>query len=797
VLREHVAAHPLREHAQGLLMRALSRSGDTAGALQAYAEARAMLVEELGVEPGPDLRELHRAILNREAALDIAPTKPAASDRVQPRELPPDIGCFVGRDDETRRMTVALASTAGSVRSRPSVVVIHGPGGAGKSALAVHAAHAAARHFPGGQLYVDLFGSTPGLRALSVLDILGHLLTSLGVPRSGLPTDEGEAISRFRTLSSDRRLLIVLDNADDAGTILRVLPASGGSAVIITSRRPLATVEADLRVRLDGLSEAGGLDLLAQLTSGTRVEPTVASKILELCDHLPLAVRIVAGRLAGRPDLSPHDLADRLSDRGRRLDELELEGLAVRTCIRAGYEAVESSTGPLGQLAARAFRTIGLLNTPDVTPDVVAAMLTHEDNNLVKAALDLLVNVELLEPIATGRYKLHDLVRLVAAELAADKDDPAERERALFGGIAYYAAGMKLAFIRITGGRLMPDSREDFSRALTGTSDRLVVPEFPKPADASRWADAEHRCVLAAVEQASTAGELLSRTIAWCAQALWYHYYLRHDWVANDRLVDAVQRAGRADISAWAHLAVGRRAAELGRPEDAIGSFKIALAEYSAARNWEGVALAHNALGIATESLDTDLSLRHYTDFLEVCRRQGLRGGEALALFNIGNISGITGRLDEALAVTKLALSRREELNDAQGVGLALSQLAMLHAVRREPDDAIACADEALSWARQVGDQFQEKSTLLIRSEAQLIKGRLTEALRDAEVAGSLAADRGHRYIKALSAIQRSKILAAGGEGPQLTEADIVPVIVRVTAGIRRDFLLERVLLPG
>jgi tetratricopeptide (TPR) repeat protein len=354
---------------------------------------------------------------------------------------------------------------------------------------------------------------------------------------------------------------------------------------------------------------------------------------------------------------------------------------------------------------------------------------------------------------------------------------------------------MNLTFTRITSGRLMPEYHRENSGAQSGMPDNLRVPHFRQPADASRWADVEHRCVLAAVEQASTGGATLNRTIVWCAEPLWHHYYMRHDWASIDRLIDAVHRAGQVDFSAWAHLAAGRREAELGRPENSIGSFNLALAEYHAADNWDGVALAHTALGIAYENLDADLSLRHYTSCLEACRRHRLRGGEALALFNIGAISGIIGRLDDALAATEGALTLRLALNDAQGIGGALCHLAMIRAVRGELGEAIACANDALVAVRQVGDQLREVTTLLARSQMYLRTGQLTVALCDADAAGSLAADRGHRYMAALSSIQRSKILAAEGKGPQLAEADIVPVIVRAAAGIRRDLLLERVLL--
>jgi hypothetical protein len=322
---------------------------------------------------------------------------------------------------------------------RAAVVVVYGPGGSGKSALAVHLAHKVAAEFPDGQLYVDLLGSTPGLRPLGPIDVPRSLLRGLGLRESEIPHDAADAAAHFRTVTADRRLLIVLDNMADAGWLTALLPANHASAVLVTSRRPFGGLDVDRRLRLDGLPAHVGSTLLAQLAEEVAIDTVIADRIVQLCARLPLAIHTAAGRLTTRPDLSPAEFAKRLADRRMRLDELELDGLGVRSSVGIGYEALASGENHVGRLAARAFKAVGLLNVPDVDPAVVPAMLQELNVAVVCAALDHLVNAGLIEPLPGGRHRFHDLVRLVAAERATE--DNSSRTETLPRGLAYYARG--------------------------------------------------------------------------------------------------------------------------------------------------------------------------------------------------------------------------------------------------------------------------------------------------------------------------------------------------------------------
>jgi DNA-binding SARP family transcriptional activator len=433
-LTELVRRYPYRERLHAALMRALYRAGRTAEALAAFRHARQLFHDELGTEPGEELQRLHQAILNRDADPGLARRPPAGRRPVQ--ELPVEVSGFVGRAPEMVWVRAALAPGRPG-RRRPPVVVLFGPGGTGKSALAVRVAHELASEFPDGQLYVDLCGSTPGMRPLPPVEVLGRFLRRLGVHPSEVPSGEAEAAALFRSVAASRRLLLLLDNAADRDQVAGLIPGTAGCAVLVTSRHPLSTLDADERRRVEALPDSDGLALLAGLTGRLAAEPVAARQIVALCGGLPLAIRIAAGRLAGRPDLTGAEYARRLADRSRRLDELQLDDLAVRASIRTSYDALLGDDDPAGRLAARAFRMLGLLHVPDVAPPVVAAMLAQSEVDRARAALDRLVDAQLVEPVAGGRYRLHDLVRLVAAERAAEEETGIDREQSLFRAIAF------------------------------------------------------------------------------------------------------------------------------------------------------------------------------------------------------------------------------------------------------------------------------------------------------------------------------------------------------------------------
>jgi DNA-binding SARP family transcriptional activator/tetratricopeptide (TPR) repeat protein len=766
LLREHVRAHPLRERSHSLLMRALHRVGDIAGALAAYADARSAIVDQLGIEPGEELRRLQQALLDRHPETersDPSAAEPTARITLlsHPRELPPEIAHFVGREAEFAEARAAIASPARPRRHRAAVVVLHGPGGSGKSALAVHLAHEMADMFPEGQLYVDLLGSTPGLRPLATVDVLQRLLRRLGVPNGQIPHSAGDAAARFRTLTAGRRLLIVLDNAHDASQLAELLPASDASAVLVTCRPPLGSVEADRRIRLAGLPRRDGLALLAQLTQERIMDQDQAERVVALCDHLPLALRIVAGRLSNLPTVSAADFAERLADRRRRLDELELDGLAVRTSIGVGYEALVHSERAIPRLAARVFRLLGLLNVPDFRPEVVAAMLGDRDSSAARAALDHLVSVGLLEPSAAGRYRLHDLVRLFSVERAATEEDSHAAAEALHSGLSYYAGALFKADRLQRPGRM----------TLVGEPPippHVLLPGFSTIDQARAWVDAELSSLVAAAEQASSRSDGSRRMALHIGEALWESLYRRQDWTTARRLgtmiLDAAQRHGDREVAGWAHIAVGRSAADFCEWDLAVDHFEQALSIQSELGNHQGIALSLNSLGVVNLYLgDLVSGERYYSECLEFVRKHHMRAAEGVLLHNLGVLYIASGRYRDAIAAGAGGLAVRRELEDPVGVSTTLNALAAAYCLANDLDQSFECASEAISISRQVGDQLSEHFNLVVRSEVNLRRGDVTGAMADVEEAHVSARQRGDMYTQALTLRQKSRLLTAAG----------------------------------
>ncbi|MFC8195725.1 BTAD domain-containing putative transcriptional regulator [Streptomyces sp. NPDC057298] len=409
-LRPFIERHPLRERAYGRLMLALYRGGDVQGAVRVFHRARCALREELGIDPGRELSQLLQAMLARDFELETPPPRTGSGipvERSTPRQLPPSPTNFVGRTAELGHMASMLRADAG-----PVVVAIHGPGGIGKSALSLRAAHAVADHFPDGQLYVDLQGASSDLPPLPPGEVLRRFLRTLGIQRHEPPLIEAEAATLLQSLLADRRVLVVLDNATDASQVRPLLPAGRGCATIITSRPVLSTLDAE-QIPLGELDHAEGVAALALYAGEARVaeDPEAVDAVARACGGHALATRIAGARIAARPALPIAWLRERLER--QRLEEWSAGDLDLRACFAAGYETLPDAT------AARAFRLLGAVcGSADLSVGLVAALLGSDDAT-TEAALDDLVQARLLEAVSEGRFLMHPLIRLYAAELLA------------------------------------------------------------------------------------------------------------------------------------------------------------------------------------------------------------------------------------------------------------------------------------------------------------------------------------------------------------------------------------------
>jgi DNA-binding SARP family transcriptional activator len=426
LLRRHLHVHPLRERSWAHLMLAQYRSGDTAGALRTFANARAVTREQLGIEPDARLSNLHRAILDRSPELLATPpltttrhtrsrpvdTAPVGRDTVRvPHRLPPDLATFTGRHDE-------LAALLAAVRTRSdtglTAFVLHGPGGVGKSALALHAAHLLADEFPGGHVYIDARWQPPTSTVGAPDELLARTLRALGLPTGEMPTRTEERAEALRCRLSTGRVLILVDNVATAAQVRHLLSADGPSALLVTSRATLSTLDLAARAPVTAPDSHEATAMLAAYAGADRVaaEPGAAADIVRLCDHLPLALRITGTQLAQRPQWPLRLAVQRLINPRHRLDALSHHDLSMRDCLAVAYTEVAN----LDRLAALVFQRLSGMPT-EVSPQETAAA-TGISAERAWAALELLAEAQLLTATSPGRYQLSRLTRCYAEELA-------------------------------------------------------------------------------------------------------------------------------------------------------------------------------------------------------------------------------------------------------------------------------------------------------------------------------------------------------------------------------------------
>ncbi|MFF4604372.1 BTAD domain-containing putative transcriptional regulator [Streptomyces sp. NPDC001339] len=435
-LHETVLAHPLRERPRGQLMLAQYRAGRRAEALKVFQDGRRQFTEALGIEPGSELRRLQSAILRDDP--DLLPRDgvgQADDEHVVPAQLPFPPRIFVGRQEELAALDALLHNGGLHPAGAPVVGWITGAAGSGKTAVAVHWAHHHAVAFPDGQLYADLGGNGGEGEPAHPGDILKGFLSALGVPGDRIPADAGERGALYRSVLSDRRVLLVLDDVRSFRQVRPLLPGGGHCRVLVTGRGrgddPAAECSA-VRVRLGALAEPDAVRLLGELVGEGRIaaEAGQAERLARLCERLPLALRIAAGRLAGKPHWTVAQLAARLFDERSRLDELSQGEVDLRAVLTAGYHR-------LSQPARVLYRRLGLLATADFAAWAGAALVgtsAGEAERLLEQLVDLqLLTVAGVDADGRTRYTFPfaGLLHPHARECAEAEDGAQERWRAL------------------------------------------------------------------------------------------------------------------------------------------------------------------------------------------------------------------------------------------------------------------------------------------------------------------------------------------------------------------------------
>ncbi|HEX6360416.1 AfsR/SARP family transcriptional regulator [Actinophytocola sp.] len=666
-LRGLLSEHPLREELWELLIQALTAAGRRADAVAAYAEATQVLRTELDTTPGPEL---------------LAALTPVC-------QLPRDLPDFTGRDELVDELAGLMSD-----RDDPTVIVLSGPPGVGKSAVAVRVAHLTRAVFPDGQLHLDLAGTAASPRR--PFDVLPELLRAVGVTE--IPRTLAERAAVLRSVLAGRRMCLVLDDAGSAAQVAPLLPGAGGSAVLVTSRVMLPDLVGTHPVELDVLGEPEAVRLLAGIvgTARTRAEPDAAAAILRFCGRLPLAIRVAGTRLAHRRGWTLRTLADRLRDERRRLDELRVGDLAVRASVGLSYESLPAD-------AARAFRLLGLLGPVRWPGWVVAALLDREHADDV---LDLLVDNHLVELVGPDRYRLHDLLRCYAAELA-EKDERAV-ERVLGGYLTRASAGA------------------------AGMPYFGVLPQDAEPgADPASWFDAERHTGVAMVSLAEAWG---ADELTWQLAATFAPYFdLRghqDDWQRTHvKALAAARRAGNRRGEAIVLRNLGQVALYRDDYAEARSALTTAHELFTTVGDDRGAAIALAGLGTVLRILgDHDHALDCCHGALELFARVGDRQGEAVARLAAGSVWLALGCLAPAGRWFTDAYELSAAIGDRHREAHALKRIATLHQRRGDLPAAREHLGRALTIFRELDDEHCVGYTNQSLGELCLHSGELTAA---------------------------------------------------------------------
>lgn len=708
-LSELVSDYPLRERVRAQHMLALYRSGRQAEALESFQAVRSILRDELGLEPGDKLCMLQRAILAQDKTLDWSAGRgerlppPGGPRAVVPRQLPAAAADFAGRQDMLTILADMLSQPPSGDGRCPPIACLHGEGGVGKTALALHVAHAVRQHYPDGQLFAQLQGADG--RPTHPMHLLARLISSLGGPPTVLPHELPDRIAAYRSLLGDRRILIVLDDASSATHAAALIPGNPECGVLITSRPPLADLPGARHFQVEKLDESACVEMLGNVigTERTAAEPAAAQQLARFCDCLPLAVRIVAAKLATRRHWRIAKMVQRMADEPRRLDELALDSVGVRATLATSYSG-------LSQQSRRLFTRLSLLGTADFGAWVSAPLL---DESLDRASdvLDELVEAGLVEACTDTdnitRFRMHDLVRIYALERLATDETAADRTTALRCLVTCWLSLAVDAHHRAYDG----------GYGLHGDAAKWELPEQVRDVlleSPLSWFRRERAGLILAVTQAAQTGlDEVCWDLAVTMVTLFESDYLVDDWQKTHELaLEVTRRSGNIRGEAALLLSLGNLAMT-DRLSEAPHYLRQALQIFTRLGDLHGCALALSALAFVDRIRGNcrEASAR-YKQALEDCRRSGERIGEIDVLGSLAQIEMDWDHFDEARRLLDEASVLCGTLKAARAIAQTEHRLAELFLRMGAYTFAEQSFRSALAMVRDEGDLVGEAYAL-------------------------------------------------------------------------------------
>ena len=667
-----------------------------------------------------------------------------------PRQLPSPPAHFTDRLPEVEAITAALADA--SDRDGPGLAVITGPGGIGKTALALHVLHAVSARFPDGQLYADMSAHGPH-GPTAPAELLGGILLGLGVPSTELPAEHASRASLYRSLTADRSIAILLDDASTSTQVRALLPASRCSAVVVTSRKRLSGLVASgsRMVPLEALPPEAAVELLSRAVGRQRVseEPEPARNVAALCGGMPIAVHIVAARLASRPRWRLATMAAELTDERRRLRALVAEDgeLSVAATFDLSYRGLSSD-------AARLYRRLGLFPGTDFDRDSAAALLGDADAD-VDDLLEVLLGANLVMDTGPERFRFHDLLRLHACR-QAERDDGEDERRA-----ALRAVMESLLDRAVAADQLVTPLRPHLGERYRASTE----PPFTSRGQALDWLEDALPNLVACARTAFSHGwyELVWQFY----EAMWGVFLYRghtDEWrTVGTIAVDAAVSCGDGVAEVRMLLQSTAVHNRLRSPAAATALFERALFRAQELGDWQGEATAREGLGAAAHARgDMVEAIDHYGQSLALNKKHGRRRGVALLLCYMGHALADIGHHGEAVTNFRSSAQVADEIGDRHcwaqavvGAGTCLAASGAVTEAITEVEAGLAAlpADEAASLRLPVLEKL---------ADLQERVGETGEARRHRQEALEIATSLGDRRADALRVLLEPGSLQAG-----------------------------------
>jgi DNA-binding SARP family transcriptional activator/tetratricopeptide (TPR) repeat protein len=709
-VRKLLTEHPLTEPLTAILMRALVAAGRDSEALDRYSLTRNRLGDELGSDPGPELRALHAAILRGEplsSEKNASSAEPAPVRPPVPRQLPAHTPRFAGRANELAELAALLEKSTHDGVAAVVITAINGTAGVGKTALALHWAHHVAERFPDGQLYVNLRGFDPTGIPARPGETLRGFLHALGMHPEQIPTTVDAQAALYRSLTADRRLLVVLDNARDAEHVRPLLPAGPGCLVMVTSRNQLAGLTAQEGARLitlDVLTPEDARALLTRHLGHDRVaaDPDAVTELIEQCARLPLALAIVAARAATYPRFALRVLVKELSDASTRLATLDTGDAAtnIRTVFSWSYKHLSAQAG-------RMFRLFGLHPGPHIAL-LAAARLADLDQTRTQETLDELVQAQLLMQYTPGRYTCHDLLHAYAASLTATHDPEDQQSSAITRLFDHYlqATASAMRFLHHPKDQYWSDVPQ------LATSASPVV----DLATANAWFTAE-RVNLSAIIAHAVAYSSYADTARLAVILLFRCVELGDNYADSltiyGHALRAAQDAGDHTTEVYAMIYIGINHWQLGHYGQAINHYAYAITISREIGNPASEALALMHLGLVHwRQGNYGLAMEGYERALLLARGNDISAFEALTLNYLGHARSQQGQYPLAIDCYQRAAEIGRHIGDRVVEAFAMNNCGVVHRRQGRYELATEQHRRSIAISRDIGDRSGEAMAL-------------------------------------------------------------------------------------